>query len=307
METQHMMSAKYGFKLRSLDMLCVVSNDVKYVARCQILALLGKTKCYGARINNECGVRSVTAEELWVASPMIDRRTLFIPLEVGFRLLVDNIPNILKGKKTTYASHIVKIINETKSVLKITRYAAGLPKIEVEIPAVIQKLAPIRIYIPKTREGEISHIVRNVSHDVDTDLSESELSESDIDESSEDEIDSPVDLNAVEPPTATKRRRTNTQSAPREQTPEPRVAAIRKISLKSSMLNPLVEQPAEQPPSEQTSTADVATNLDTETTKRLDILHQLIAKQEKCIKLQREFYEVAIERRSLLDSLMIDK
>lgn len=318
---------KKSFKIRNIDILCVQLGDKKYVARCQILALTGKSKYMASRYEPK-DTTTHSAEALGVSSPNVDRRTIFISIESAFKLLIDNIEFINKGRKSTYVSNIVEIFNKSSHTIKITKYAATLPTIEVDIPEPIKKLSPIRLYIPVSRQLEIKRITKRdtldselnddsddvsdvASDDVSDNASDSSSEESNNDTSesnTDSRDDNNIDLNqpleytnnVVESTKSNKKQKLDMVqkhiTTPKHHDTTDRIIVTRKTPLKAALkVSPKVS------PKVTTTTTPA---IDEKTANRLHIFQKLVDKQEACIKLQREFYEAALERRNLLDSLM---
>ncbi|AIB51953.1 hypothetical protein PRJ_Fausto_00241 [Faustovirus] len=326
---------KKSFKIRNIDILCVQLGDKKYVARCQILALTGKSKYMASRYTPK-DTTTHSAEALGVSSPNVDRRTIFISIESAFKLLIDNIEFINKGRKSTYVSNIVEIFNKSSHTIKITKYAATLPTIEVNIPEPIKKLSPIRLYIPVSRQLEIKRItkrdtldselcdvsdnsdisdnsdVSDISGESSSEDSNDDTSKSNTDSGDDDNIDlnQPLEYtnNVAESTKPNKKQKLDMvqkhTTAPKQDTTD-RIIVTRKTSLKlAPKLAPRVAPNPAPKVSPMAPTEKTTPAIDEKTANRLQIFQKLVDKQEACIKLQREFYEAALERRNLLDSLM---
>ncbi|AMN84163.1 hypothetical protein E23_00255 [Faustovirus] len=277
-----------------------------------------------------------SAEALGVSSPNVDRRTIFISIESAFKLLIDNIEFINKGRKSTYVSNIVEIFNKSSHTIKITKYAATLPTIEVNIPEPIKKLSPIRLYIPVSRQLEIKRItkrdtldselcdvsdnsdisdnsdVSDISGESSSEDSNDDTSKSNTDSGDDDNIDlnQPLEYtnNVAESTKPNKKQKLDMvqkhTTAPKQDTTD-RIIVTRKTSLKlAPKLAPRVAPNPAPKVSPMAPTEKTTPAIDEKTANRLQIFQKLVDKQEACIKLQREFYEAALERRNLLDSLM---
>jgi len=154
--------------------------------------------------------------------------------------------------------------------------------------------------------------VSDISGESSSEDSNDDTSKSNTDSGDDDNIDlnQPLEYtnNVAESTKSNKKQKLDMvqkhTTAPKQDTTD-RIIVTRKTSLKlAPKLAPRVAPNPAPKVSPMAPTEKTTPAIDEKTANRLQIFQKLVDKQEACIKLQREFYEAALERRNLLDSLM---